>query len=150
MNNAKSNIQRKHTGWEWIGRAWTLPNTMLGLLLGMTGANRFQVYDRTVEILLGKGPVLWVCERLGISAFTLGDCVLYAVPPCHNLRVHEGRHVWQYWLLGPFFLPIYYILLTVRGYHAHPLEIDAYGWEAKHCGCLYSDKAEITRKQSDP
>lgn len=96
--------------------------------------------NRVIEIRLDYGPALRVCQALGISAFTLGDCVIYAVPPCRNLRFHEKRHVFQYWLLGPFFLPAYYLGMAIWGYQNHPLEKDAHAYEARHCGCTYPSK----------
>ena len=138
MEPAQTNIQSKYAWWQWFGRAWALPYTIIGLLVGLVGRNTFQVHGRTIEILLEKGPVLWGCNRMGISAFTLGDCVLYAVPPCPNLRIHEQRHVRQYWVLGPFFLPAYYILLALWGYWDHPFEKDARNSEMRHCGSLYT------------
>lgn len=119
------------------GRVWASPNTFLGLLLGGMGRAQLQHYHGTIEILLESGPVFRTCRRIGISAFTLGDCVLYMVPPSRNLRVHEGRHSQQYWILGPFFLPVYFGLMAVYGYHKHPLEMDARACEFNVCGCLY-------------
>lgn len=140
MNSARRDFQPKHEWWHWIGRAWALPYTVLGLLLGLAGRSRFQVWERTVEILLAAGPVLAAFNRLGISAITLGDTVLYATSPCNNLRAHEHRHTRQYWLMGPLFLPVYYSLLLIYGYWNHPLERDARRWEEAQCGCLYSGK----------
>lgn len=137
MQSAQNTIQRNLTWLRPLGHIWAFPNTFIGLLLGMVGKNHWQMHQRTIEILLKSGPVLHVCRHLRISAFTLGDCVLYAAEPCENLRQHEGRHTTQYWLLGPFFLPLYFTLLALRGYQNHPLEKDARHWEQKKCGCLY-------------
>ena len=89
-----------------------------------------------INFRLRRGLVLRVCERIGISAFTMGDCVLYAVDPTPALRVHEGRHIWQYRVLGPFFLPVYFLLLLRYGYWEHPLERDARAWEQRMLGCV--------------
>jgi len=142
-------IHRNYSWLQWLGRLWALPNTTAGLLLGLLGKNEWQVHNRTVEVLLRTGPVRWICDKLKISAFTLGDCVLYTVAPCENLREHEGRHSMQYWLLGPLFLPTYFIMLAFWGYWRHPLEKDARTWEQKRCGCLYQSKlaAESSRQK---
>ncbi len=138
MQSAQNYIQRNRTWLQPLGHVWAFPNTMIGFLFGIAGRNRWQIQRRTIEIVLRTGPVLHICRVLKISAFTLGDCVLYAAEPCENLRQHESRHSAQYWLLGPFFLPVYFILLALRGYHDHPLEKDARRWEQEQCGCLYS------------
>lgn len=137
MESAESNIQKNQHWAVWAGRAWALPNTLLGMMIGLAGRNRWVWQAGTLEVRLGRGPVLGVCRRLGISAFTLGDCVVYAVEPCRNLRAHEGRHSWQYYWLGPLFLPVYFGLLGIYGYWNHPLERDARKWEERVCGCLY-------------
>lgn len=140
MGRASDHCQRNFPCLRWLGHGWAFPNTLLGMLLGCLGRARWQITGHTVEILLRSGPVLAVCRRLRIAAFTLGDCVVYACPPDANLRVHEGRHSQQYWVLGPFFLPVYFVLLALRGYWNHPLEKDARRWEELHCGSLYESQ----------
>jgi hypothetical protein len=137
MRNQTDHFQWNRTWLRWLGHAWASPNTLLGVFLGLLGSAKWQRVEHTVEVLLKSGPVLGTCRRLGISAFTLGDCVLYATEPCENLRVHEGQHSRQYWLLGPFFLPSYFALLALKGYWDHPLERDARRREQEKCGCLY-------------
>lgn len=92
-----------------------------------------------LEFRIRGGPVLWICARLNISAFTLGECVLYRVPPTPAVRVHERRHVTQYRMLGPFFLPVYFVLLAAFGYWNHPLERDARRVEADFACAANSD-----------
>lgn len=117
---------------------WTIPNTIFGLLLGALNLSRprwqlhknLQTSDETFapvpfSVLLGPGIVRLMCSWLGISAFTMGDCVLYRARPTRRLTFHEFRHVQQYRLLGPFFLPVYFLLLGAFGYRDHPLERDA-------------------------
>ena len=140
MESLPTKIQQNQSAWAWVGRAWALPYTTLGLLLGLTGKNKFEIVNRVIEIHIKNGPVFWIGNNLGISAFTLGDCVLYLVPPCPNLRFHEGRHIQQYWVLGPMFLSVYYIGLALWGYWNHPLEKDAREHELRHCGCLYDGR----------
>ncbi len=147
MSIQKSYFQRNRLLLAVLGGVWALPYTLLGLVLGTLGRNRWQMHNGTIEILLRNGPVRFCCNRIGISAFTLGDCVLYNVEPCENLREHEGRHTRQYWVLGPFFLPLYFILLALRGYYNHPLEKDARHWELKACGCLYGSSISAGAKK---
>lgn len=117
-----------------LGGLWALPYTLLGMLLGASSSCRPQRSHGALNYYVRKGPVRLVCDRLGIAAFTLGDCVLYVVEPTNNLRVHEGRHIAQYRALGPFFLPLYYLLLMIYGYANHPLEKDARDHERRICG----------------
>lgn len=114
---------------------WTLPNTLLGIALGLMNASLPRLEDGVLNIYLRRsGVVRTVCGRIGISAFTMGDCVVYMVQPTPNLRVHEGRHIAQYHALGPLFLPVYFLLLMFFGYEEHPLEQDARQHERTVCG----------------
>lgn len=140
MDQRKSYFQRNRLALSVFGGIWALPNTAIGVVLGLAGVNRWQMHDGTIEVIMKNGPVHFVTRKLGISAFTLGDCVLYNVEPCENLRQHEGRHTNQYWILGPLFLPIYFLLLGIRGYYNHPLEKDARNYEARACGSLYGSQ----------
>jgi hypothetical protein len=119
-----------------VGSVWTCPNTALGLLVGTLGLAVPQLSHGAINFYLRTGPVWRTARRMGVSAFTLGDCIIYLVPPTHNLRVHEFRHVHQYHALGPLFLPAYFLLMALFGYHDHPLETDAYEHERSVCGCV--------------
>ncbi len=112
----------------WLPAAllWNLPNTAAGLVLGFAAGGGMPVrVGDTLEFRIHRGPVRWVCAGLNIAAFTVGDCVLYRLPPTAAVRVHERRHVTQYRVLGPLFLPVYFVLLAAFGYWNHPLERDA-------------------------
>ncbi len=113
---------------------WSFPNTALGMVLGFGSAAWPERFAGAINFRMRGGPALVVCRRLGISAFTLGDCVLYAVEPTPALKVHEGRHVRQYRILGPLFLPVYFALMAVYGYWNHPLERDARAHERRMLG----------------
>lgn len=120
----------------YLGHAWASPNTLLGISLGLASMTPPHREAGAINFYMTSGPVYRVCCALRIAAFTLGDCVLYAVPPTPNLRVHEGRHIAQYHALGPFFLPAYYMLLAYFGYEEHPLEVDARHHEHLVCGSI--------------
>ena len=106
---------------QWVGALWTLPNTVLGLLLGGFG-------------LLCGARVVWQRRQcalvflgfpFGRGALVLGNVIVCTGPSLHvrcqtyatqagcavdasiNLADHERAHVFQYMLLGPFFLPLY-------------------------------------------
>lgn len=105
-----------------LGAAWTLPNTLLGLLAGLLG------------VCFGSRPrwqrreLAWVFERWPWGpggALTLGNVILlkgttldvscityehragHCLHPTVRLGDHERAHVYQYWVLGPLFLPVY-------------------------------------------
>lgn len=108
-----------------LGRVWASPNTLLGILLGLINGNVPRRHDDAFDIILGEGIVAACCNALGVRAFTVGDCILWNSPPHAVIRRHEMRHVAQFRVLGPFFLPVYFLLLAVCGYWKHPLERDA-------------------------
>jgi hypothetical protein len=105
--------------------AWALPNTILGLLLGLLS---FQLPRADGGILLFEGSprgFLWILSRMRRQAVTFGHVVLSAAPLRGALRRHELAHVGQYERLGPAFIPLYVGLWLVRGYRKHPLELAA-------------------------
>ena len=105
--------------------AWALPNTILGLLLGLLS---FRLPRPDGGILLFEGSprgFLWILSRMRRQAVTFGHVVLSAAPLRGSLRRHELAHVGQYERLGPTFIPVYVGLWLVRGYRRHPLELAA-------------------------
>jgi hypothetical protein len=105
--------------------AWALPNTIVGLLLGLLS---FRLPRADGGILLFEGSprgFLWVLSRMRRQAVTFGHVVLSAAPLRGALRRHELAHVGQYERLGPAFIPLYVGLWLVRGYRKHPLELAA-------------------------
>src|SRR3546814_9528688 len=102
--------------------AWTLPNTVAGLLLGLIGlpfGAHMHARGRDLAIVFHRWP--WGPG----GAITLGNVILHTGDsldsPCmtyaHNaghadeppivLADHERAHVYQYMVLGPLFLPLY-------------------------------------------
>jgi len=108
-----------------LGFVWTLPNTLLGLLLGVF---TFQVPRIDSGILLfdqhARG---WsrVVRRFGYSAQTFGFVMIGAERIEGPLFLHERQHVRQYCQWGPFFLPVYGLLFLGYGYRRHPFEVSA-------------------------
>jgi hypothetical protein len=119
-----------------IAGIWTSPNTALGLITGLLGFGLPRPGYGAINFYLRRGLVHAIARSMGISAFTLGDCIIYLVEPTRNLRVHELRHVTQYHALGPLFLPSYFLMLAFFGYNDHPLEVDAYEHERNACGSV--------------
>jgi hypothetical protein len=109
----------------WLGGAWTLPNTVLGLGFAVLS---FAVPRRHAGLLVAesnRGLAYWVLTRRGFGAITLGRVVVSAVPLTPQLLMHEAHHARQFETLGPLFLPIYLWLHARRGYPANPLEVEA-------------------------
>ncbi len=118
-----------------LGTAWTLPNTLVGLLVGVAGlpfGARARLSRDELAIVFDRWP--WGPG----GAMTLGNCIIntdesldaqcltysHRAGHCEESRVrlgdHERAHVYQYMLLGPLFLPVYLVLggVSVR----NPLE----------------------------
>ena len=105
-----------------LGIAWTLPNTLLGMLAGAAGlpfGARARLSRNEFAIVFDRWP--WGPG----GAMTLGNCIInthdgldaqcltYAHRAGHceeshvRLGDHERAHVYQYMVLGPLFLPLY-------------------------------------------
>lgn len=104
------------------GMAWTLPNTLVGLALGVVGCVfgarvRWQRRERALVFRRwpwGRGGALTLGNVIIHTGQTLHTaCCTYAHRAGHgdeaaiSLADHERAHVYQYLLLGPFFLPLY-------------------------------------------
>ncbi|HEV3475406.1 MAG TPA: hypothetical protein VG602_08575 [Actinomycetota bacterium] len=103
---------------------WTLPNTLLGLVLGALSFRRPRVVAGVLAFEGSTGS-LWVVRRLRRSAVTYGHVVL-SVPTLRGaLLAHELHHVRQYERLGIFYIPAYVLIWLVTGYRRHPFERSA-------------------------
>ncbi len=106
----------------WLGFVWTLPNTALGALLG---ALTFQLPRAADGVLIfDRAPrgVTWLLPKFDRGAMTVGHVILSATPVQGTLFAHELHHVRQYDRLGPFFIPVYFLLAARYGYRRHPME----------------------------
>jgi hypothetical protein len=105
-----------------IGMAWTVPNTLIGLIAGAVGVAfgaHAHVRARECAIVFHRFP--WGpggAITLGNTILHTGDsldaeCVTYAHRAGHahepsiTFADHERAHVFQYMALGPLFLPLY-------------------------------------------
>lgn len=108
-----------------VGGLWTAPNSLLGLVLGLAGLTR------GARIRTSDGALVFDAYPWGPGgALTLGQVILntgtdldarcrtYAdraagtdAASCRTVRLgdHERAHVFQYLVLGPLFLPIYFL-----------------------------------------
>ncbi|UNK50162.1 hypothetical protein MNR01_03735 [Lysobacter sp. S4-A87] len=105
-----------------LGALWTLPNTLLGLTLGLAGmAFGAHLHWRRRELALvfhrwpwGPGGAVTFGNVILHTGDSLDSpCVTYAHRAGHGdepaivLADHERAHVYQYLALGPLFLPLY-------------------------------------------
>lgn len=124
------------------GMLWTAPNSLLGLLLGLAGlpfGARLRLDRRDLALQFihwpwGPGGAMTLGNVIVLTAGHLdGPCHSYAhragwrQEPCMRIGDHERAHVYQYMLLGPLFLPLYFLLGGVSA--GNPLEqaADRYG-----------------------
>ncbi len=126
---------------------WTLPNTLLGLLAGIAGvASGAQVRWSRRELALVFNRMPWGpggALTLGNTILHTGDtldsaCVTYAhrigrTEPAIVLADHERGHVFQYMVLGPLFLPLYWICGGISASNRFEYSADRYastgrGW----------------------
>lgn len=117
----------------WVlGNLWTAPNSLLGLLLGVL-AVPFGARPRRVAGALAfcRMPCFTGALTLGCIVLHRGPTLDVAVPtyaarachasaPCVCLGDHEHAHVRQYLVLGPLFLPVYFLCGGVSA--RNPLE----------------------------
>jgi hypothetical protein len=107
------------------GFVWTLPNTVLGTVIGLL---TFHLPRLSSGVLLfDRGPrgVSAILSRLGRTAMTVGFVVIGTEPVRGELLRHELVHVRQYRVWGPLFLPLYGALYLRYGYDRHPFELAA-------------------------
>ena len=105
-----------------LGVAWTLPNTVLGLLVGTLAMARgahahLRLRDIAIvfhNVRMGPGGALTLGNVILHTGASLDEpCVTYAHRAGHGdepailLADHERAHVYQYMVLGPLFLPLY-------------------------------------------
>lgn len=113
-----------------IGKLWTAPNTILGLLLGVPA------------MLAGSRPALahnaivFHSFPIGTCAFVLGNVIInpeadlercsatyetvarrkrdiHCAVELVHIGKHEEAHTFQYQVLGPFFLPVYALTMLL-------------------------------------
>ncbi len=127
-----------------LGKVWASPYTLLGLLYGLLG---YAVGHLTFhcgwtklrpDIKIGHNALQFLNNPLTIpyAAITLGNTISYGrgTSPDHwgaygdptvHIGRHEEAHTFQYQMLGPFFIPIYFMCGGVIGPARNPLEYAA-------------------------
>jgi hypothetical protein len=108
-----------------LGYVWALPNTLLGLVLGLLSFQRPRLDGEVIVFDRARRGFLWAFGRRGWRAITLGHVVLATRRLEGSLRKHELTHVRQQARLGPLFLPSYLALHVFTGYEKNPFETAA-------------------------
>jgi hypothetical protein len=108
-----------------LGYVWALPNTFLGLLLGVLSFQRPRLDQGVVVFDRAPRGFLWAFGKSRWRAITLGHVVLATRRLEGRLRDHELTHVRQHARLGPLFLPSYLALHVFTGYKQNPFEMAA-------------------------
>ncbi|WP_058834888.1 hypothetical protein [Luteimonas abyssi] len=106
------------------GMLWTAPNTLVGLVAGVAGVlrgarMRWSSRDRAWVFFRypwGPGGAMTLGNVILATADTLDvPCTSYSQRaglcehPEMRLGDHERAHVYQYMVLGPLFLPLYFV-----------------------------------------
>ncbi|GAA5072226.1 hypothetical protein [Lysobacter panacisoli] len=107
-----------------LGALWTLPNTLLGLMLGAAGL-MFGAHAhwrrREMALVFHRWPwgpggaitfgnvILHTGDDLESPCVTYAHRAGHAQEPSILLADHERAHVYQYLVLGPLFLPLYLV-----------------------------------------
>jgi hypothetical protein len=108
-----------------LGAAWTLSNTLLGLLFAVCSLAVPRPRSGLLVAESTRGLAYLFLTRRGFGAITFGRVVTSAIPLTSRLLMHESHHARQYEVLGPFFIPIYVWLQARHGYQRNPLEREA-------------------------
>ncbi len=109
-----------------LGFLWTLPNTLIGLVLGLLTFQRPRLAGGALVFDRRPRGLTWVLSRLmRRTAMTVGFVILSAEPVAGSLLAHEEHHIRQYRRWGPLFIPVYLLLAIPFGYARHPFEVAA-------------------------
>lgn len=108
-----------------MGFVWTLPNTILGLVLGLLTFQVPRVADGALIFDRTPRGLTWLMPKLDRTAMTVGFVIVSAEPVRGALLAHERHHIRQYGAWGPLFIPVYLALAVPYGYRRHPMEVAA-------------------------
>ncbi|MBP8097849.1 MAG: hypothetical protein KAY03_00890 [Arenimonas sp.] len=104
-----------------VGGAWASPMTLVGLLVGLVAlpfGARARLSDAALvfhEMPFGSGGALTLGNVILHTGGSMDEQALtYACraeggTDCVRLGDHERAHVYQYLVLGPLFLPLYFL-----------------------------------------
>ena len=83
----------------WLGFAWTAPNTLLGLLIGLFTFQRPRLDGAVIFDERPRGLTA-LMPRLNRTAMTIGFVIVSAAPVEGTLAAHERHHIKQYSAFG--------------------------------------------------
>ncbi len=109
----------------WLGFIWTLPNTMLGLVVGLLTFQPPRLSDGALIFDRVPRGVTALMPKANRAAMTIGFVIVSARPVTGTLLAHERHHIRQYGAWGPLFIPVYLVLAIPYGYRRHPMELRA-------------------------
>lgn len=104
-----------------LGKAWNLPNTLVGLAYGVLGHLAGWLAGTRPFVTVGNNALQFHNNGLMLTAMTLGNVVIYGPrrtpatpnrpfldsPPSHTVGREEFRHTQQGQVLGPLYLPLH-------------------------------------------
>ena len=105
-----------------LGMLWALPNSVVGLLVGVIGlafGARMRWQRHELALVIRRWPwgpggaltlgnvIVHTGERLDTPCLTYAHRAGRCIEPPVSLADHERAHVYQYMLFGPLFLPLY-------------------------------------------
>ncbi len=105
-----------------LGFVWTLPNTVIGLVLGLLTFQPPRIHGGALVFDRAPRGLTRLMSRMHRSAMTVGFVIVSAVPVEGALLEHERHHIRQYCRWGPLFIPAYLALAVPFGYRRHPFE----------------------------
>ena len=105
------------------GFVWSLPGTLVGLVLGATMATRPAFRDGALVFTADRGFGA-LHRKIGFSAITFGHVILANRPLDGTVFTHELVHVRQWDALGPLTFVVY-PLASIAGYRRNPFEVAA-------------------------
>lgn len=135
-------------GLQCLGMVWTLPNTAVGLLLGALGmpfGAHAHLRRKDLAVVFHQWPwgpggaitfgnvIVHTGESLDTPCLTYATRAGRADEPHIHLGDHERAHVFQYMVLGVFFLPAYVLCGGVSARNPFERAADRYalsgrGW----------------------
>ncbi len=105
-----------------VGFVWSLPNTLLGLALGVLTFQTPRIFGGAIVFDRTERGLTWLLARMHRTAMTVGFVIVSARPLEGRLLAHERHHVRQSMVWGPLFVPVYLGLAIPFGYRRHPME----------------------------
>jgi hypothetical protein len=105
-----------------IGFVWTLPNTVIGLVLGLLTFQAPRLHGGALVFDRAPRGLTRAMRAMNRAAMTVGFVIVSGVPVEGRLLLHERHHIRQSMQWGPLFIPIYLLLAVPYGYRRHPME----------------------------